>query len=48
MTVRCTKCGLPIEARDLVEEDNPDDPFEPFYYHTWCAPDAEENGIEAP
>ncbi|MFP5263757.1 MAG: hypothetical protein ACLGJB_17895 [Blastocatellia bacterium] len=45
MSTICTKCGRPIEARDLVEEDNPDDPFEPFYYHTWCVPGSEQ---EAP
>jgi len=33
MSTICHKCGKPIEARDLVEEDNPDDPFEPFYYY---------------
>ncbi|HEX8185450.1 MAG TPA: hypothetical protein VF747_11880 [Blastocatellia bacterium] len=42
MMTRCTKCRQLIEARDLVEEENPDDPFEPFYFHTWCAPGSEQ------
>ncbi|HWN09290.1 MAG TPA: hypothetical protein VNO50_08500 [Pyrinomonadaceae bacterium] len=48
MMTRCAKCGLPIEAEDLVEEDNPEDPLQPFHFHLWCVPEAKENGIEAP
>jgi len=38
MMTRCAKCGLPIEAQDLVEVDNPDDPLQPLHYHLGTLP----------
>jgi hypothetical protein len=39
VTAICHRCGKPVEAADFTEEENPDDPFEPFIYHTWCHPE---------
>ena len=39
MMTRCEKCFRPIEAEDLVEEDNPDDPLQPLHFHFYCLPD---------
>jgi len=40
--IRCEKCDLPIEPEDLLDEENPDDPLTPLYYHCWCHPDFRE------
>jgi hypothetical protein len=40
MMTRCHKCGLPIEAADLVEEIDDEDPITPIHFHTWCHPEA--------
>jgi hypothetical protein len=39
---RCERCDLPIEAEDLIEDENPDDPLQPLHYHHWCHPDFQE------
>lgn len=48
MMTRCEKCDLPIEAEDLVEDENPADPLRPLHYHLWCAPEAKPPLDEEP
>ena len=48
MMTRCEVCYLPIEAEDLVEEDNPADPLRPLHFHLWCAPEAKPPLDEEP
>jgi hypothetical protein len=45
MMTRCEKCDLPIEAEDLVEDENLADPLQPLQFHYWCIPGSDQ---EAP